>query len=69
MRPPIMPAVMSINDFSAWARLGRTRIYEEINAGSLASFKVGRRRYIKATDATAWLEEKIGTAANREERA
>jgi hypothetical protein len=69
MRPQITPAVMSINDFSAWARLGRTRIYEEINAGALPSFKIGRRRFIKATDATAWLEEKIGPAANHEERA
>jgi len=31
----LLPAVMTIADFSAWARMGRTRIYEEIASGAL----------------------------------
>lgn len=53
------PAVMTIADFSRWARLGRTRIYEEIASGALAVFKIGRRTYIRTVDAQAWLDRYV----------
>lgn len=49
------PALMSINDFRAWAAIGRTKVYEEIGARRLPAVKVGRRTYIKMVDAEAWL--------------
>jgi len=51
----LLPAVMTIADFSAWARMGRTRIYEEIASGALKTFKVGRRTMIATKDAEDWL--------------
>lgn len=56
MPDTIQPAVMTIHDFSRWARLGRTRIYEEINSGALKCFKLGRRTLIRRVDAEAWLD-------------
>ena len=51
----IEPAVMTVNEVANWARVGRTKIYEEINSGALAAFKFGRRTYITADAARAWL--------------
>jgi len=53
---PTTPAVMTINEFRDWARLSRTRIYEEIGKGSLCAIKVGRRTLITTEAARAWLE-------------
>jgi len=50
------PAVMTVQDFIRWARIGRTRVYEEINSGALQIFKIGRRTYISTVDAQAWLD-------------
>lgn len=55
MNIPFSPALMSINDFSTWSRLGRTRIYEEIGSGKLPILKIGRRTFIRTADAEAWL--------------
>ena len=55
MPTSIEPAVMTIQDFSRWASIGRTRIYVEINSGALRIFKLGRRTYIRTVDAQAWL--------------
>ncbi|SFR97654.1 hypothetical protein [Sphingomonas jatrophae] len=55
MHDRLLPAVMSVAEFSAWARLGKTRIYEEIASGALKTFTVGRRRLIATADAHDWL--------------
>lgn len=55
------PAVMTVQDFIRWARIGRTRVYEEINAGTLQIFKIGRRTYIRTADAQAWLDSYVRT--------
>ena len=49
------PAVMTVKDFTIWARISRTRAYELIQSGELLSFKVGARRLIRRADAEAWL--------------
>jgi hypothetical protein len=56
MPEPSQPAVMTVHDFRQWARIGRTRIYEEINSGALRCFKLGRRTLIRRVDAEAWLD-------------
>lgn len=49
-------ASMTIREFSSWARLGHTKIYELIGSGELPAIKVGRRTYIRTAEAEAWLE-------------
>jgi hypothetical protein len=46
---------MSIRDFGRRYGIGRTRTYEEINAGRLKARKSGRRTIITADDAEDWL--------------
>ena len=47
---------LTLNEFLAWARIGRTKAYEEIDAGRLKIRKLGRKTLILRTDAEAWLE-------------
>lgn len=51
-----LPQLMTIPDFCAWARIGRTKVYEEIARGALRAIKIGRRTVIKADDAGDWLD-------------
>jgi hypothetical protein len=46
---------MSVNDFCRRYRIGRTKAYEEINAGRLKAKKSGRRTIIAEDDAEEWL--------------
>lgn len=50
------PALMSIQAFCAWSGIGRTKAYEEIEAGRLSTVKVGRRRLVPMQQAQLWLE-------------
>lgn len=44
----------TITQFIANFKLGRTRTYEEIKSGRLATYKVGRNRYISGHAAEEW---------------
>lgn len=44
----------TIPEFIGTFKVGRTTTYEEIGSGRLATYKVGRRRYISAHAATDW---------------
>ena len=46
---------MSIRAFCETYDVGRTKAYEEINAGRLRALKAGRRTIVTADDAEAWL--------------
>jgi hypothetical protein len=46
---------MSISGFCEIYDIGRTKAYEEINAGRLKARKAGRRTIIAADDAEDWL--------------
>jgi hypothetical protein len=46
---------MSIDGFCKGYGIGRTKAYEEINAGRLRARKAGRRTIITADDAEDWL--------------
>lgn len=51
----IKPAAFTIDEFSQWARMGKTRVYEEIGKGALRAIKVGRRTLIPMEAAETWL--------------
>ena len=44
----------TIPEFIGHFKVGRTTAYEEISTGRLATYKVGRRRYISAHAAAEW---------------
>lgn len=44
----------TIPEFIGTFKVGRTTTYEEIGTGRLATYKVGRRRYISAHAAAEW---------------
>ena len=46
---------MSIDGFCKGYGIGRTKAYEELNAGRLRARKAGRRTIITADDAENWL--------------
>jgi excisionase family DNA binding protein len=46
---------MTVLDFCQRYRIGRTKTYEEINAGRLKARKSGRRTVIVEEDAEEWL--------------
>lgn len=50
----IRPAALTIDEFTQWARMGKTRIYEEIGKGALPAIKVGRRTLIPMAAAETW---------------
>ncbi len=47
---------LTIPEFCDWARIGRSKTYEEIGAGRLEAVKVGKRTLIPVTAAHRWLE-------------
>ena len=50
----------SIPEFLAAVPIGRTKLYEELEAGRLRAVKVGRRTLIPSTEAERWLAELAG---------
>ena len=46
---------LSVTEFLAWASIGRTKFYEEVNADRLKIRKIGRKTLILRADAEAWL--------------
>ena len=50
-----LPPFMTIEEFRAFSRLGRTKIYELLGSGELGAIKVGRRTLISSEAAQTWL--------------
>jgi Helix-turn-helix domain len=48
--------LMSVKETMQFLCMGRTKLYETINAGDLKTVKRGRRRLIVAADAAAYVE-------------
>ncbi len=44
----------TVNQFIDAFKVGRTTTYEEIKSGRLATYKVGKRRYVSSRAATDW---------------
>lgn len=57
------PALMSIQAFCAWAGIGRTKVYEEIEEGRLRTVTLGRRRLVPTAEAQRWLDQLLDAAA------
>jgi predicted DNA-binding protein YlxM (UPF0122 family) len=53
---PFARLAFSINELAESSGLGRTFIYDEINAGRLIVTKAGRRSLVLAEHAKAWLD-------------
>jgi len=49
------PAAFTINEFLSWARIGRSKAYQEISSGRLKVRKIGRKTLVLRTDAEDWL--------------
>lgn len=50
----------TVSEAMEWTRLGRTKLYDEINSGRLRSIKVGSRRLIPAGALADWVEHYAG---------
>ena len=49
---------LSIEQFAGIYGVGRTRAFEEIKAGRLTSYTVGRRRYVSRAAADQWQRDR-----------
>lgn len=56
----------SIAQFADAFGVCRTTVYEEINSGRLASYQLGRRRFISARAAEEWQRRLEAEAATKE---
>jgi excisionase family DNA binding protein len=56
------PMAYTVNQALAEANCGRTKFYEEVNAGRIKTRRLGRRVLILADDLKAWLESLPETA-------
>lgn len=45
----------SVTEFMAWASIGRTKFYQEVNSGKLKIRKIGSKTVVTAVDANNWL--------------
>lgn len=49
---------LSIEQFAKLYGVGRTRVFEEIAAGRLTTYTVGRRRYVSLAAADQWQRDR-----------
>jgi len=49
------PAAFTVNEFLAWARISRSTLYKEVDAGRIPIRKCGRRTLILRDAAESWL--------------
>ncbi len=52
------PLVHSIGDAAQVLGIGRTTLYQLINDGKIASFKLGARTFIRHQDLVAFVEQR-----------
>lgn len=62
-----LPHLLTIPEFCTWARIGRTKAYDEIGAGALRALKIGRRTIIMRDDAAAWLHSQPALSPRTEQ--
>lgn len=58
------PALLSVQAFCAWAGIGRTKVYQEIEEGRLRTVTVGRRRLVPSAEAQRWLDQLLADASH-----
>jgi hypothetical protein len=47
---------LSVDEFTSWSGIGRSKFYKEVAEGRLRLRKVGRKSVVTVPDALAWLE-------------
>lgn len=60
------PGLLSVQAFCAWASIGRTKVYEEIQEGRLVTVTYGRRRLVPMVEAQRWLDHLLASAGSTE---
>ena len=61
MQPPL---AVSPAEAALLAGIGRTKLYEALNAGLLGAFKIGKRRLVRVAEIEAWLRRLEQAAAD-----
>jgi hypothetical protein len=51
----VPPAAMTVSEFCAWARIGKTKLYSEVKAGRIKLRKIGAKSVILRDDGETWL--------------
>ena len=46
---------MTVDEFCGWARIGRSKFYQEVQEGRLRLRKIGRKSVVTHADAVSWL--------------
>lgn len=54
-QPSETRGAFSVDQFCAWASIGRSKFYQEVQEGRLRLRKVGRKSVVTMPDAMAWL--------------
>jgi excisionase family DNA binding protein len=57
----VLPLTLSINDAASSLGIGRTKLYQLINAGKLEAVRIGRRTLVK----TASIEALVAACSGR----
>lgn len=52
--PPAHVGNFTVNEFLAWAKIGRTKFYAEVQAGNIKIRKIGRKTVVTGPDALAY---------------
>jgi excisionase family DNA binding protein len=45
----------TVDEFCGWARIGRSKFYQEVQEGRIRLRKIGRKSVITYSDASTWL--------------
>jgi hypothetical protein len=55
--PPVVTSggAMTVSEFCNWARVGRTKLYDEVKAGRLKLRKIGTKSIVIRSEGEAWL--------------
>lgn len=56
--PPAPERLLDVDEAAAMLGIGRTTVYAELDAGRLASLKVGRRRLISASSVASYIADR-----------
>lgn len=51
-----IPLLLTVDEFVLYFNIGRTRVYEEMEAGNLESVTIGRSRRIPLLAALKWMQ-------------
>jgi len=46
---------LTVDEFCSWASIGRSKFYQEVNAGRITLRKIGRKSVVTMADAMSWV--------------